>query len=34
VDLLYSALTLTFVKALPFIGEILNQRKEVKNAYK
>lgn len=34
VDLLYSALTLTFVKALPFLGEILNQRKEVKNAYK
>ena len=34
VDLLYSALTLAFVKALPFVGEILKQRKEEKHADK
>ena len=33
-DLLYNGLTLTFVKALPFVSEILKQRKEEYNAYK
>lgn len=33
-DLLYSTLTLAFVKALPFVGEILKQRKEEKNGNK
>ena len=34
VDLLYNTLTLAFVKTLPFIEEILKQRKEVRNADK
>lgn len=33
-DLLYSALTLAFVKALPFVAEILKQRKEERDANK
>ena len=31
VDLLYSALTLAFVKGVPYIADILKQRKEVKH---
>ena len=34
VDLLYSTLTLAFVKALPFVAEILRQRKEELHADK
>lgn len=34
VDLLYNALTLAFVKALPFVAEILKQRKEDRNENK
>ena len=34
VDMLYNVLTLAFVKALPFMAEILKQRKEEKNANK
>ena len=34
VDLLYNVLTLAFVKALPFMEEILKQRKEDRNANK
>lgn len=34
IDLLYSTLTLAFVKALPFVGEILKQRKEEMHAGK
>ena len=34
VDLLYNALTLAFVKALPFVAEILKQRKEERNENK
>ena len=34
VDLLYNALTLAFVKAMPFVAEILKQRKEERNADK
>ena len=34
VDLLYSALTLAFVKALPFVAEILKQRKEERHENK
>ena len=33
-DLLYNALTLAFVKGLPFVAEILKQRKEERNADK
>lgn len=33
-DLLYSVLTLAFVKGLPFMAEILKQRKEERNADK
>ena len=33
-DLIYSVLTLAFVKALPFMEEILKQRKEDRNANK
>ena len=34
VDLLYSVLTLAFVKTLPFMADILKQRKEDRNANK
>ena len=34
VDLLYNALTLAFVKALPFVAEILKQRKEERSENK
>ena len=34
IDLLYSALTLAFVKTLPFVAEIIKQRKEDRNADK
>ncbi len=34
VDLLYNALTLAFVKTLPFVAEIIKQRKEDRNADK
>ena len=33
-DLLYNALTLAFVKGLPFVAEIIKQRKEERNADK